>query len=340
MILYPLGIYFEELYWIINRRSIVSEVQIGDIKVGKDHDIVLVGEVGINANGSVPVALKLMDQLHSAGWDFIKFQKRHITGDPIDGSPVYRTDYLLKERESPWGSSQLHQKRGLEFGQRDYHDIDRHSKAINLPWFASPWDVGSVYFLDQFDPQVYKVASPVLTDHKLLSEIRIREKPVIISTGLANLQLIDEVVEFMRAKVPVILLHCISLYPCPHNLCHLTAMYELRKRYSDEIPVGYSGHEDGILPTLMAAAMGACMIERHITLNRDMYGSDQQAAIEEDEMKTIAQTIRWEDECHLHSILGNEMLRDLPNTPMPEFEQPVFDKFMECMNGIKEKEYD
>jgi len=245
-------------------------VHIGDHLVGDGHPCFIVAEIGINHNGDLEIAKKLIDAAMSAGCNAVKFQKRTI-------EVVYTPEELGRPRESPFGSTNGDLKRGLEFGQEEYGEIDRYCREKSFLWYASCWDEGSVDFIEQFDPPCYKIASASLTDDNLLRHYRQYGRPIILSTGMSTLEQIDHAVEVLGTD-DLIILHCTSTYPSQVEELNLRTLQTLRERYG--VPTGYSGHEVGLATSVAAAALGACMIERHITLDRAMWGSDQAASVE------------------------------------------------------------
>jgi N-acetylneuraminate synthase len=254
----------------------------------------VIAEIGINHNGDINIAKKLIDIAKGSGCDCVKFQKRTI-------DIVYPKEVLDAPRESPWGTTQRAQKEGLEFKKNEYDIIDRYCKNKQILWMASAWDIDSQVFLRQYNLKYNKVASAMLTNLPLLNVIAKEKKPTFISTGMSSWDNIDQAVEiFRREGCPFTLLHCVSTYPCEDNECNLLVMKELRSRYKCD--VGYSGHEKGILPSVLAVALGATVIERHITLDKTMYGSDQAASIDESDLQLMMQKIRMVQE-----ILGTGM---------------------------------
>ena len=247
--------------------------------------IFLIAEIGINHNGDINVAKKLIDASSDAGFDAVKFQKRTIT-------QVYTKEFLDSPRESPWGKTQRDQKSGLEFGQKEYEIIDEYCKSKNILWSASAWDVDSQKFLRQFNLKFNKVASPMMGNFPLLKEIALEKKKTFISTGMCELNEIDEVVDLFKKKnCEFELMHCVSTYPMKESDANLRAIQTLKKRYNCN--VGYSGHESSLLKVgIIAAALGATSIERHITLDRAMYGSDQAASITYNTLKNFAESVR------------------------------------------------
>jgi len=234
--------------------------------------IFVIAEIGINHNGDIEITKKLIDVAKLAGADAVKFQKRTI-------DIVYDKDFLAVPRESPWGSTQRAQKEGLEFTLNEYREIDLYCKEKKIEWFASAWDIDSQKFMRQFDLKYNKVASAMIVYDALVQEVASEKKHTFISTGMATVEEIDRVVEvFKQADCSFELMHCVSTYPMEDSDANLNCIKTLRERY--QCNVGYSGHEVGLAVTYAAVALGASSIERHITLNRAMYGSDQAASVE------------------------------------------------------------
>ncbi|MHA2023946.1 MAG: N-acetylneuraminate synthase family protein [Candidatus Thorarchaeota archaeon] len=233
--------------------------------------IVMVCEIGINHNGDVGLARKLIDVAKQAGCDLVKFQKRNI-------DLVYTKSELSRYRESPWGKTNRAQKEGLEFDLEEYKEIDRYCKEREIQWFASPWDPKSVEFLMEFDNPYTKIASAGVTDIKLLEAVRETGRPVIISTGMSDQQQVDLALEIVGKQVEY-LLACTSTYPTADCEMNLKFIETLKREYP-QYKIGFSNHSPGIIYTCCAAALGAEMLEFHITLDRAMYGSDQAASIE------------------------------------------------------------
>lgn len=248
----------------------VNKIIIANRPVGSGEPCFIVAEIGINHNGDLDTARKLISAAHLAGCDAVKFQKRTI-------EVVYTAEELAKSRENPFGPTNGDLKRGLEFGFENYVSIDEYCRMLKILWFASCWDEASVDFIAQFDPPCFKIASASLTDDNLLRHHRRHKKPIILSTGMSTLQQIDHAVEVL-GKEDLILMHTTSTYPAKTEELNLACIGQLKKRY--DLPVGYSGHEVGLQTSLAAATLGACMIERHITLDRAMWGSDQAASVE------------------------------------------------------------
>ncbi len=245
-------------------------VKIGDRLVGPGHATYMVAEVGINHNGEVSLAKELIEAAAEAGCDAVKFQKRTV-------DVVYSPEELARPRESPFGSTNGDLKRALEFNLEDYRQIDTDCRKAGISWFASCWDEASLDFIAGFNPPCFKIASASLTDDQLLKYHRTFGKPIILSTGMSTLEQIDHAVDVLGTE-DLILLHCTSTYPAKLEELNLKVIPALAKRY--DVPVGYSGHEVGLYTSLAAAVMGACFIERHITLDRAMWGSDQAASVE------------------------------------------------------------
>lgn len=234
--------------------------------------IFIIGEIGINHNGDLGIAKQLIDVAKIAGADAVKFQKRSI-------DLVYKKDFLDSPRQSPWGTTQRDQKEGLEFGLDEYRAIDSYCRERGIEWFASAWDLESQRFLRQFDLRYNKVASAMLVYDELLKEIASEKKHTFISTGMVSLEEIDHVVAiFKEAGCPFELMHCVSTYPMADEDANLNCIKTLQDRYKCD--VGYSGHEVGLAVSYAAAALGITSLERHITLDRAMYGSDQPASVE------------------------------------------------------------
>jgi len=245
----------------------------------------LIAEIGINHNGDVEIAKRLIDAAHQAGFDAVKFQKRTI-------DRVYSAEELDRPRESPWGTTNRDQKQGLEFGLDAYREIDRHCKTLGIQWSASAWDMEALAFLSQFDLPFHKIASARLGHHQLLEAVAAESKKTFVSTGMTTLPEIDAVVDiFRRAGCPFELMHCNSTYPMKDTDANLSRIGLLQQRY--DCNVGYSGHEVSLVKVcITAVALGATSLERHITLDRTMYGSDQAASVEVHALANFVQTIR------------------------------------------------
>ena len=259
------------------------KVRIGDRLVGEGALCFVVAEIGINHNGDIEIAKRLIDAATEAGADAVKFQKRTV-------EVVYSAEERARQRESPFGTTNGDLKRGLEFGIKEYAEIDEYCKAKGMLWTASCWDEESVDFMEQFHPPYYKIASACLTDDKLLRHHRARGRPVVLSTGMSRMQQIRHAVEVLGGTDNLILLHCTSTYPSRPEELNLRVIDMLRAEF--DCPIGYSGHEVGLQTTLAAVMLGACMVERHITLDRSMWGSDQSASVEPQGFQRLVRDIR------------------------------------------------
>ncbi len=246
--------------------------------------IVIIAEIGINHNGDLGITKELIDVAKDAGADAVKFQKRTI-------DLVYTKEMLDGPRESPWGTTQREQKKGLEFGLKEYQEIDQYCKEKGIEWFASAWDLESQKFLQQFDLKYNKIASAMIVFEDLLKMVASESKHTFISTGLSPLKDIDKAVKIFRdADCPFELMHCVSTYPMKDEDANLNTIHTLRKRYNCD--VGYSGHEVGLAVSYAATALGITSLERHITLDRAMYGSDQSASVEPKGFKMLVGAVR------------------------------------------------
>jgi N-acetylneuraminate synthase len=261
---------------------VVESVEIGGRRVGDDQPCLVVAEVGINHNGDLGLARKLVAAAVTAGCDAVKFQKRTV-------DTVYSDEELRRPRQSPFGETNGDLKRGLELDAEAFAAIDEYCRMLDIMWFASCWDEASVDFVEQFDPPCYKIASASLTDDDLLRHHRGYGRPLILSTGMSDLAEIDHAVDVLGTD-DLVLLHATSTYPSQPVELNLLAIDELRRRYG--VPVGYSGHEVGLATSVAARALGACMIERHITLDRAMWGSDQAASVEPSGFQRLVKDIR------------------------------------------------
>ncbi|MGC2476950.1 MAG: N-acetylneuraminate synthase family protein [Candidatus Sulfotelmatobacter sp.] len=263
----------------------MSTVRIGSKLVGDDQPCFVIAEIGINHNGDVDLAKRLISVALAAGCDAVKFQKRTV-------DVVYTQEELAKPRENPFGPTNGDLKYGLEFEQEEYEEIDAFCKSVKMVWFASPWDEKSVDFLEKFRVPAYKIASASLTDDSLLRHIRNAKKPVILSTGMSTYAEIDHAVDVL-GKEDLILMHATSTYPANYGELNLRAIPTMAARYG--VPIGYSGHETGIPTSVCAAALGACSVERHITMDRAMWGSDHAASLEPNGISRLVRDIRlWE----------------------------------------------
>ena len=259
------------------------EVTIGNRKVGDGHPAYIIAEIGINHNGSLDFARQMILAAQQAGVDAVKFQKR----TPELCVPEHQRNQM---RETPWGYiTYLDYRYKVEFGQEDYQEIDRYCKELGVAWLASSWDIPSVEFMEQFNPPAHKIPSALLTDHALLRAYRATGRPLILSTGMSTLDEIKESVALLGEE-NLILCHTTSSYPCPPDELNLRMVQTLRGMFN--CPVGYSGHEVGLVPSAVAVALGACLVERHITLDRAMWGSDQSASVEPQGIERLVKYIR------------------------------------------------
>jgi N-acetylneuraminate synthase len=249
-----------------------ATVTIGARRVGAGQPVLVIAEIGINHNGSLDMARKLIDGAYLAGAEAVKFQKR------TPELCVPREQWHL-ERDTPWGRiPYIEYRRRMEFGDPEFAAIDRHCRERGLLWFASCWDEEAVDFIERYEPPCYKIASASLTDHDLLRKVRATGRPVMLSTGMSTAAEIDEAVNLL-GRQELLIAHSTSTYPCPPSDLNLRMIETLRRLYP-ECPIGYSGHEVGLAPTWAAVALGATFVERHITLDRALWGSDQAASVE------------------------------------------------------------
>lgn len=259
-----------------------KNIKIGSYLVGDNEPCFVIAEIGINHNGDIETAKKLIDASVEAGAQAVKFQKRTV-------DVVYSTDELLKPRDSVFGKTNGDLKRGLEFGKKEYDIIDKYCKEKNILWTASCWDQDSLKFIMNYEPKFLKIASASLTDSSLLIEHKNKNLPTILSTGMSTMEQIEKAVNILDRK-NLILLHCTSSYPCKIEELNLKTINTLIEKFS--LLVGYSGHEVGLATTVSAVALGSCVIERHITLDRSMWGSDQSASVEPIGFKKLVNNIR------------------------------------------------
>jgi N-acetylneuraminate synthase len=260
------------------------EVSIGNRKIGDGYPAYIIGEIGINHNGDIDVAKKLMEVAKNAGADAVKFQKR----TPELCVPEHQRNQM---RDTPWGYiTYLDYRYKVEFDEEAYTEIDRYAKEIGIDWFASSWDIPSLEFIERFNPPAHKIPSALLTDLELLRAYRATGKPLIVSTGMSTLDEIKAALELIGEE-NLILCHTTSSYPCPPEELNLRMIQTLRDMTS-LCPIGYSGHEVGLVPSAVAVALGACLVERHITLDRAMWGSDQSASVEPQGLASLVKYIR------------------------------------------------
>lgn len=262
----------------------MAEVRIKNTLVGDGHPCFVAAEIGINHNGDIDIAKKLIDVAKISGCNAVKFQKRTV-------DVVYKPEELAAPRESPFGKTNGDLKHGLEFVQEEYEEIDRYCREGKMIWFASCWDEQSVDFIDQFDTPCYKIASASLTDDELLRYTRQKAKarPLILSTGMSTMDQIDHAVDVL-GKDNLIILHACSTYPAYYEELNLKVIPKLRERYG--VPIGYSGHETGLASSVAAACIGACFVERHITLDRSLWGTDHAASLEPSGIMRLLRDIR------------------------------------------------
>ncbi len=261
----------------------MAVIRVRERLVGDGEPVFVVAEIGINHNGSLSIAKDLIDCAARSGCDAVKFQKRT---PELCVPPSERA----KMRQTPWGYiSYLEYRRRVEFGLEEYREIDRHCRARGIPWTASCWDEPSVDFLEEFDPPFYKIASACLTDLRLLRKHRGAGRPIVLSTGMSTMEEIQTAVQTLGTE-DLLLAHSTSSYPCATAELNLRMLQTLRREF--ECPVGYSGHEVGLPTTVAAVALGATYVERHITLDRSMWGSDQAASVEPGGLERLVHYIR------------------------------------------------
>ncbi len=258
-------------------------IKIGERWVGEGYPVFIIAEIGINHNGDLNIAKRLIDVAFMAGCDAVKFQKR----TPEKAVPP---GYQNVMRETPWGLiTYLEYRRMVEFGYDEYAEIDRYCKDKGIPWFASCWDEESVDFIEQFSPPCYKIASASLTDRALLQKVKSTGRPIILSTGMSTLEEIEDAVNFLGTE-NLLIAHSTSTYPCPPEELNLRMIQTLQRKF--DCPIGYSGHEVGLQTTYAAVTLGATFVERHITLDRAMWGSDQAASVEPGGVIRLVRDIR------------------------------------------------
>ncbi len=260
------------------------EIKIGSKLVGDGHPAYVIAEAGINHNGELEIAKRMIDAAVHAGADAVKFQKR----TPEVCTPPEQQKQM---RETPWGYiSYLDYRYKVEFNEEHYSEIDRYCKEKGIDWMVSVWDEPSVDFMEKFDTPAYKVPSASLTDHNLLKYVRKTGKPIIISSGMSTMEQIRRGVDVVGAD-NLVIMHCTSTYPCEPEELNLRMIETLRREFPNN-PIGYSGHEVGLIPSAIAVAFGACMVERHLTLDRAMWGSDQAASVEPGGFERLVKYIR------------------------------------------------
>ena len=259
-------------------------IKIGDKTIGPGHPTYVIGEIGINHNGCIETAKRIIDAAVVAGCDAVKFQKR----TPDLCVPAHQREV---QRETPWGvMSYINYKHRIEFGAREYAEIDRYCADRGIHWFASSWDEVALDFIEQFDPVAHKVASASLTDMPLLTKLRESGRTIILSTGMSTMDEIERAVETLGTD-NLIVCHATSAYPCKAELLNLRMIQTLSEKFPG-VPIGYSGHETGLQTTVAAVTLGACVVERHITLDRAMWGTDQAASVEPGGLNRLVRDIR------------------------------------------------
>ncbi len=263
----------------------MSNIRIDEKYIGDGHPVFIIGEIGLNHNGDMKLAKKLIDVAVESGCDAVKFQKR----DPELCVPMEQRNVM---RDTPWGYiTYMDYRYKVEFTQEQYEEIDNYCKKKNIMWTASCWDVNSVKFISEFKVPFHKIASASITNSDILELLAKDNTPVICSTGMSTMEEIDSAVNiFINHDIEFALLHCTSTYPCPLSDINLKMIKTLEDRF--DVPIGYSGHEAGLVPTWAAVALGAKIIERHITLDRSMWGSDQAASVEPGGLKRLVEGIR------------------------------------------------
>ena len=257
-------------------------VKIGKYNVGDLSHCFIIAEIGINHNGDINLAKRLVKLAKDNGCDAVKFQKRTV-------ELVYSKHELEMERPNPFGNTNGDLKRGLEFSYEQYQEIDKYCRELDILWFASCWDKNSVDFIDSFNPPCHKIASASLTDDDLILHIKSKGRPILLATGMSTQDEIDHALSILGMD-NLVLMHCTSTYPSLESELNLNVIPNYIKRYS--CPIGYSGHEKGVLPSVIAASMGACAIERHITTDRTLWGSDHPASLEPEGLRRLIRDIR------------------------------------------------
>ncbi len=260
------------------------EIKFGNRMVGDGHPAFVIAEIGINHNGDIEIARQMIDAAVHAGADAVKFQKR----TPEVCTPPEQQKQM---RETPWGYiTYLDYRYKVEFNEKQYHEIEKYCKQKKITWMVSVWDEPSVDFMEKFDTPAYKIPSASLTDHKLIKHARTTGKPIILSSGMSTMEQIHKGVKIAGER-DLVLMHCTSTYPCEPEELNLKMVETLRREFP-KLPIGYSGHEVGLVPSAVAVALGACMVERHLTLDRAMWGSDQAASVEPGGFERLVKYIR------------------------------------------------
>lgn len=288
-------------------------VKVGNKSIGQGQPNFIIAEIGINHNGCVKIAKKLIDIAVSAGCDAVKFQKRTVDF-------VYTPQELDMPRPNPFGETNGDLKRGLELKFEDYEEIDEYCTKKGILWFASCWDKNSVDFIEFFNPPCYKIASATLTNDDLLRHTAAKGKPILLSTGMSTLAEIDHAIKVLDSE-NIVIYHCTSTYPTDPNESNLLAIQDFTTRYN--YPIGYSGHERGITPSVMAVVLGACSVERHITLDRTMWGSDHAASLEPAGLFRLTRDVR-----SIPALLGDG------NKVVYESEKPIIKKLRQVHSEV------
>lgn len=261
-----------------------EQVKLGNRLVGKGQPTYVVAEIGINHNGDLDIAKKMIRAASESGVDAVKFQKR----TPEICVPI---EEQTKMRETPWGyMTYLDYRRHVEFGEKEYREIDALCKELKIDWFASVWDEASIDFLEAFNPIAYKIPSASLTDHEMIRKLICTGRPMILSTGMSTMDQIREAIALFEDCDNLIITHTTSTYPCDPEELNLRMIPKLIEEY--DFPIGYSGHEVGLIPSVISVALGACLVERHFTLDRAMWGTDQAASVEPVGMERLVKYIR------------------------------------------------
>jgi N-acetylneuraminate synthase len=270
------------------RKSMARQIQFGNRTIGDGSPAYVIAEIGINHNGDLDIAKQMIDAALHAGADAVKFQKR----TPEVCTPPEQQKQM---RETPWGYiTYLDYRYKVEFDEQQYCEIDDYCRAKGIAWLASVWDEPSVDFLKRFDMPAYKIPSASLTDRGLIRYARLTGKPLVLSTGMSTMEQIHKAVK-VAGEENLVLMHCTSTYPCEPEQLNLRMVQTLRDEFPN-IPIGYSGHEVGLVPSAIAVAFGACMVERHLTLDRAMWGSDQAASVEPGGFERLVKYIRVTEE--------------------------------------------
>ncbi len=290
-------------------------VQLGNKKVGAGEPCYVIAEIGINHNGDLAIAEKLIEVAAAAGCDAVKFQKR----TPELCVPMAQRSVM---RETPWGlMTYMDYRYKVEFGKAEYDRIDQLCRAKGIHWFASCWDTDSVDFMEQYNPPCYKVASATLTNLPLLNKLKALGRPILLSTGMSSLAEVDAAVAAVGTD-NIVLLHAVSTYPAHYEELNLKVIPALAERY--HVPIGYSGHETGLPSSVAAVVLGACVVERHITLDRAMWGSDQAASLEPNGVTRLVRDIRL-----VETSMGDGLKRIMPR------ELPILEKLRRSENDGK-----